>query len=173
MMIWVDVETTGLDSLNDWLLEVGIVITEDGPEFEEVGRKNWVMAYDQNAAPFIKIPDVVMQMHTDSGLWDACKRSDNTSFDLVDCEIADFINGAAGSPMAGATVHFDRAFLKEFLPRVEKLFHYRNFDVSTLKMVGLMYDDMYYWADRAIHRALPDLEDSIENARNFCRRYES
>lgn len=68
-------------------------------------------------------------------------------------------------PMAGATVHFDREWLRYFWPEIEAGFHYRNFDISTIrKSVELLRPDLAAREPekRYGHRAFADIEDAIE-----------
>jgi len=174
---WVDVETTGLDPQTDFLLEVGIAITTD-KDWELLSTRNWVIPFKfDNADTNMEIDPVVVAMHHNSNLWNDCASIDTNMYDAggVETEILNYLKDcdALGSPMYGTTVHFDRAFLKNNLPRVEAAFHYCNFDVSTLKNYWIAVDgkDDCDCVDNEVHRALPDLMDSIENLTRFHRRF--
>lgn len=164
---WVDLETTGLDPLTECVVEVGITVTDPGPIWQPIASASWIChvpnVYWDYAA------SVVQEMHEANGLKSLSLDASFTPEQHSD-RILSFLkeHDALGSPMYGATVHFDRAFLVKFLPEVEKAFHYRNFDVSTLKQYAIaMNGDADWWMDREIHRALPDLADSIANLIHF------
>jgi len=167
---WLDIETTGLDQFDDRILEVGIVITTPGPDFLPVVYNNWVFPFLIDDALFV-IPEVVVEMHNKNELWDECR---NAWIEMVDPgeleqEMIQFLvdNEADSSVMYGNTVHFDRAFLARHLAKLHEQFHYRNFDVSTLKQYALMFNKEYPWIDREIHRGVPDCQDAIANAIHF------
>lgn len=165
MIVWVDVETTGLDPKNDHLLEVALLVTDDnGLETHsmECIIKPVGLSYDQLVA---MMPRVVLEMHTKSGLlldlrlgWDnapglkpALRRYE------AEQELTAFVCKAAlehvkytpdgttvinpnplrYTPLAGNTVGFDRNFLREHMPGFERLFSYRSLDVTALNEIAL------------------------------------
>ncbi|NUP07774.1 MAG: oligoribonuclease [Polyangiaceae bacterium] len=157
-LAWVDVETTGLNPDLDAILEVGIIITDRS--LTEIDRASWALG-DANPAS-ISDPKV-LEMHTRSGLLAECEASD-LEIDILDEIVCFFLKhqGAVGSPMCGSTVGFDRSFLRH--ARFAKLFHYRNFDVSTYRTEARLLG-IEPPPKREVHRALPDLEDSIALAK--------
>ncbi len=100
-------------------------------------------------------------MHQASGLVDELVLG--TTIEAAAADASRFIDrsGAAGSPMCGASVHFDRALLRRRAPSLHDVFHYRNFDVSSLRMAAELAGLEVPERKRGLHRALPDLEDSI------------
>jgi oligoribonuclease len=168
---WIDLETTGLDQFDDRILEVGIVITSPGPDFYPVVYNNWVFPFVEPDVFEVDIDPIVTEMHIKSGLWNECHEAWKTFVDPKELEqqmiqyLAD--NDADSSYMHGNSVHFDRAFLGRHLPLLHEQFHYRNFDVSTLKQYALMWNKEYPWVDRGIHRGVPDNHDAIANAIHF------
>lgn len=182
MLIWVDIETTGLDPSVDELLEVGMIVTYD--DLDEVYRKSWVIRHKSFRfnTPF------VAKMHAGSGLLDECYedydriRKNNIGLYDLRSEVFNFLRECEeksaetvfGSPMAGASVHFDREFLKVKEPGLMKYFSYRNLDVSTIgRLAETWRPDLKDEAPkkRDIHRALPDLEDSIEALRFYKKNW--
>jgi DNA polymerase III subunit epsilon len=91
----IDVETTGMDSSNDRVVEIGIVIARGG---EIVDRKNWLVN------PGRPIPKEATDVHkiTDDDVKDA------PAFAAVASEIAAAL---AGCVPAAYNASFDRAFL--------------------------------------------------------------
>lgn len=166
MIAWVDVETTCLDPNEGDLLEVGIVLTDD-----------WLVELDKTSAVIQPRQETtwgagVMRMHADSGL-----RRESLSWSALplrnveDCLVG-WLEKRVGDgppPLAGSTVGFDRAWLKATMPRLEALFHYRSIDVSSLKELNARWGFAPKWdAGRKLHRALPDIEDSIDELRHYC-----
>ena len=110
-------------------------------------------------------------MHARSGLIDEVAAS-STGLSAAGDALASFLRGALpapqDTPLCGSSVGFDRAFLAAYLPGVDKLLHYRNIDVSSVKELARR------WAPAALdaapakklaHRALPDLYESIAELR--------
>jgi oligoribonuclease len=164
MLIWVDIETTGLDPISDSLLEIAVVITDD--KLEEVGSCEYIT----DAAwchTLTSLDPFVQTMHTESGLWEE-SRASNISTDKAAYLIAEFIREykAAGAQLAGSSVHFDRDFIRYKMPAVYNLAHYRNLDVSSITEVAKRFWPEV-WAhrpqpDKASHRAMLDIRDSIK-----------
>jgi oligoribonuclease len=172
VIVWVDVETSGLEPETDSLLEVGLIITDN--ELNEVARTNVVLAPPRGWQLVFK--PVIVEMHTKgegNGLMAECEANgvsyQRGMFALIswlDTNLEDFRSDPP--PMAGNSVHFDRAFLRAKMGLLEECFHYRNIDVSSLKLVNRLWNFAEPWeGDRKIHRALPDLEDSVAELRHY------
>lgn len=161
-LCWLDLETTGLDAGIDVILEVGIIITTKNLDLEPVNKMSWVVGVPRHVAPR-NIDPYVWAMHQDNGLWAESTKSDRDIRD-VSLEAAEFIvkNKAAGSPLCGNTINFDRSFLKAQTHLLQCL-HYRNIDVSTLKNVMAMHfpDISPFEKPKGKHRVIADLEACI------------
>lgn len=156
-LAWLDIETTGLDPERDDILELGIVITDS--KLVELARASWVLGDARDPAD-IRDPEV-RKMHEESGLIDELYSS-GCEIGQVQNEALTFIraHGAEQSPMCGASVHFDRSFIRAGMPELFAAFHYRNFDVSTFKVWAALLG-VELPQKRGVHRVLPDLEDAI------------
>ena len=171
--IWMDLETTGLDPERDRILEIAVVVTTEDlqPRFEYnkvvYFTEDWVLQARERADP------VVRDMHTQNGLWAELPRSTTPLVDVAH-DLVELVRPYCwkGPPMlAGFSVHFDRSFLRYNLPDVERLLHYRNFDVSVLKTASEAWGGKLPPRKTVdVHRALPDVLESIEVAR-FYRPY--
>lgn len=178
-LIWVDIETTGLDPAVDLILEVAVTVTNG--ELEGLGAGEWVIAHPSgvyfsgdggiNYPPHMN-PDAVI-MHAGNGLLQEVARSTTTLADaeveilrlLVDCQVP-----VREAPLCGNSVHFDRAFLARHLPLLDRWAHYRHVDVSTLgTLTRIWWPEARPEAIPSNHRATPDVAASIESLRRYRR----
>lgn len=179
--LWLDLETTGLDPREHDILEFAVIVT--GADLRTQEEAGGVLAFDLQEASLgigkISIDQFVRDMHTNNGLWSACKDAIVTPAAMQEFLIG-LIEGCApwvdGKPiLAGSTPHFDRAFLREHCPDVDRALHYRHFDVSTLKMAMRDIDGFdtlstataFGTETESRHRAASDVEHSLQVARDF------
>ena len=167
-LIWIDLEMTGLDPDRDSILEIATTVTdkslnilEEGPEF----------AIRHELARLEAMDDWNRNQHRKSGLW---QRVIESSADLAGAEAAtvDFLLRwvpAGKSPMCGNSICQDRRFLHRLMPRLEKFFHYRNLDVSTLKELARRWapEVSKGFNKESTHTALSDVRDSIAELRYY------
>ena len=169
-LVWIDLEMTGLDPEVDVIVEIATIITNGTLEQVEHGPDLVV------AAPEIRLDgmaDVVRRMHTASGLLDEIRTSDRTvaeaeqaTLDFVRTHVAD----PSAAPLAGNSVHADRAFLHRYMPTLEAHLHYRNVDVSTIKELARRWRPVLLErapAKQERHRALDDIVESIAELRFY------
>lgn len=172
MIVWVDLETTGLDPAKETPLELGYIFTDD--YLNEIKRGSTVIHCDESVRG--NCHDIVQKMHDKSGLWQECFASDNTA-EWVD---AGFAKGLAklkeengeSSPLAGSSVHFDRKFMEKYFPKSLSLLHYRNIDVSSWKeVIKRTHPELEFNKDASPnikpHRALQDLDNSIAELKHY------
>lgn len=163
-LTWIDIETTGLTPHLDVILEVGFVVTDHGlvPEAHE----SWVISHPTMP----EMDPFVVKMHTENGLLSEIAAVDpKQSYRMTDANNLMMAwlreHAAPNSPMCGSSVHFDRAFMKVHFPEVEEFFHYRNLDISTLKIVHELWGaDLNPPSPRKEHRVISDIRDTLEEA---------
>ena len=164
-LIWVDTETSGLSVETCKLLEIALVITDE--ELNIIAETSSLV--HPQSLDVCQMDHRAREMHLKNGLLSELllsKHNPTLEAWLERWICAHVLPGLC--PMAGATVHFDRAFIKRYLPRVERVFHYRNFDVSTLRrMVQMYFPDAATWVKKDRHRALDDVKDSIEEMKYY------
>jgi len=162
-LIWIDLEMTGLDPFTDRIIEIAVVVTDPNLNVRVEGP---VFAVHQSDAVLDAMDAWNQGTHGKSGLIDRVKAS---TIDEAQAEalVIDFLRGyvpKGKSPMCGNSICQDRRFLAKDMPLLERYFHYRNLDVSTLKELARR------WKPAAIdgfkkaqaHTALADIHESID-----------
>lgn len=167
-LIWIDLEMTGLDTDNDCIIEIATIITDSHLHILAEGP---VMAIHQPTAILEQMDSWNTQHHTQSGL---VERVHNSTIDYEQAEqtTLEFLQqyvDANQSPMCGNSICQDRRFLHRSMPKLEQFFHYRNLDVSTLKILAQLWAPQVAKSYIKIsqHIALEDIRDSIEELRHY------
>lgn len=170
VLVWMDLEMTGLDPESCVVVEVATVVTDDELEVVAEGPDLVVAA---PPAPLEAMTDVVRQMHEKSGLLDAVKSSIVSLADAEDQTLA-FIKQHVPErrtvPLCGNSIGTDRRFLAAQMPSIDDWLHYRSVDVSTLKeLCRRWYPQVLEEAPKkgGNHRALDDVRESIEELRYY------
>ncbi|MDH5371827.1 MAG: oligoribonuclease [Acidimicrobiia bacterium] len=169
-LVWVDLEMTGLDPDTDVILEIACIVT-NGNLDEVVEGPDLVLHATE--AQLEGMVDVVVQMHTKSQLVNDVAKSTLTVAEaeqLVLEFITEHVPEPFTAPLAGNSVHADRAFLRRYMPALNDYLHYRIVDVSTIKeLARRWYPEAANQAPRkhGDHRALADIRESIEELRYF------
>lgn len=167
MIVGIDIETTGLDPVSAEILEVGILAWGDSGEV--LYRGEWLV---RPVCPAEDWEDVPRAMHLESGLAEEVERR-GQDLGVVEAQICRGLRALFEGrglkegtiPLFGSSVHFDRSFLQEHLPKVAAFFNHRNLDVSGVREAFRHFSpEMLEGAPRGrgLHRAIPDLEDSWE-----------
>lgn len=169
-MTWVDIETTGLEPHLHVPLELGLAITDD--DYNVLHRRGWLI--EPAAMPlWPELPPKVREMHTANGLIDALENGEGESIYTVIEDAIDWLthHGGTGFPMCGSSVAgFDRPWMRVHFPDLEKLFHYRHIDVSTVKELCRRRNPRVFDhapVKKEVHRVLPDLDESIAELRYY------
>ena len=162
-LVWVDCEMTGLDTANDVLVEIAVLVTDS--ELNVIGDGVDVVI---KATPeqISGMNEFVTKMHTDSGLINEIPKgisvSDAEDLILKYLDSAGVVSGK--SPLAGNSVYVDRIFISRDMPKLSEYLHYRTIDVSSIKeLTRRWYPKVYFNspAKTGNHRALGDIKDSI------------
>ena len=167
-LIWIDLEMTGLDTQRDSIIEIATIVTDAGLE-----------TIDEGPALAIHQPDAILQgmdnwntrQHKHSGLTDRVRASTVTTAEAERATLAFLQQHVApqASPMCGNSICQDRRFMAREMPLLEEFFHYRNLDVSTLKILaGLWAPEVLGGVSKNTeHLALADIRDSIAELRHY------
>ncbi len=161
-LIWIDLEMTGLDTSNDQIIEVATIVTDDQLNEIAVGPE---LVIGQPREIIEGMDEWNTRQHGESGLSQRVLESDRTVTD-AEADTLRFLQqyvDAGKSPMCGNSICQDRRFMARLMPDLETFFHYRNLDVSTLKILAKtwMPDVAAGYTKESSHRALDDIRDSI------------
>ena len=170
-LIWIDLEMTGLIPEQDRIIEIATVITDSRLNLLAEGP---VMAVHQPESVLAGMDDWNMTQHTRSGLLQRVRASEHREADAEKLTL-EFLHEyvpADISPMCGNSICQDRRFLYRHMPELEKYFHYRNLDVSTVKeLVKRWTGNPDPFEKESAHLALNDIRDSIEELRHYRELY--
>ncbi len=162
-LVWVDCEMTGLDTQNDVLVEIAVLVTDSDLNIIGDGVDLVIKATPEQISG---MNEFVTKMHTDSGLINEIPNgvsvSDAENLILKYLESAGVAAGK--SPIAGNSVYVDRIFISRDMPKLAEYLHYRTIDVSSIKeLTRRWYPKVYFNAPAKTgnHRALGDIRDSI------------
>jgi len=168
VLVWMDLEMTGLDHTRDLIVEIATIVTDD--ELRVIAEGPDLVVHADEAALEAMDP-VVVEMHTRSGLLTAIRES-RITLDEAGQATFDFIREHVPEPrtvpLCGNSIGTDRRFLASYLPEIENYLHYRSVDVSSVKeLVKRWYPDLTSAMQRksGTHRALDDIRSSIEELR--------
>ncbi|MBT8441444.1 MAG: oligoribonuclease [Gammaproteobacteria bacterium] len=169
-LIWIDLEMTGLDSQRDSIIEIATIVTTSELEIVEEGP---VLAIHQPDHVLAGMDDWNTRQHNASGLVERVRASRVDAAEAERVTLAFLQNHVVenASPMCGNSICQDRRFMAREMPALEAFFHYRNLDVSSLKILaGLWAPDVLNGLKKnAEHLALADIRDSIEELRHYRR----
>lgn len=165
MLIWMDLEMTGLDPERHVIVEIATLVTDDELNIIAEGPDLVIHQPDEALA---EMDDFVTNMHITSGLLDLIKKS-TVSHDDAMQQTLDFIKLHSPEPMkiplCGNSIRTDRAFLTKYMPDIENWLHYRCVDVSTVKELVKRWNPGLEHArpksEGTTHRAMDDIRDSV------------
>lgn len=173
-LLWIDLEMTGLNPEGvgplegDRIIEIATLVTDQALNILAEGP---IIAIHQSFSTLARMDEWNCHHHYGSGLIDRVRQS---SYDeaRAEAETLEFFKAyvpAGKSPMCGNTIYQDRRFLRQYMPKLEKYFHYRHLDVSTLKILAQR------WAPELAegvkkdcrHLAIQDIRDSVAELRYY------
>jgi oligoribonuclease len=162
-LIWIDLEMTGLCTQTDSIIEIATVVTDKYLNEIAVGP---VLAIRQSESTMDGMDEWNTRHHGKSGLTARVLDSQTTAAEAEQATIQ-FLNewvDEGASPMCGNSICQDRRFLAREMRQLERYFHYRNLDVSTLKILASLWapEVARGFSKDSEHLALADIRDSIE-----------
>ena len=170
VLVWLDMEMTGLDPARERIIEMALIIT-DGQLVElAIGPDLVIHQPDEVLAA---MDEWNKTHHGASGLTERVRASTITDND-AEAQALAFIAAHCSAKerpvLAGNSIHQDRRFVRRYMPLLDERLHYRMVDVSTVKELARR------WYPAAVakqppkqetHRALDDIRESIEELRFY------
>ncbi len=162
-LVWIDLEMTGLDPDQDSIIEIATLVTDHDLNILAEGPE---LAIRHPLPRLEAMDDWNRTTHRKSGLWDRVLASEITLGDAQAQTLA-FLGQwlpAGKSPICGNSICQDRRFLARLMPELERYFHYRNLDVSTLKELARCWSPglLEGFTKAGTHTALSDIRESVK-----------
>lgn len=165
--LWIDLEMTGLDPVEDRILEVAAIATDW--DFTEIATYEAIKKVGPN----------LMNKRMVGEFWDKyaavrealkAQNENGKNGRTVENELLEFIDAhfVEGERiiLAGNSVHQDKKFIENEWPRLNERLHYRMLDVSAWKVV---FEGKYHkkFAKPEAHRAVEDIRGSIQELQYY------
>jgi len=170
-LVWIDLEMTGLKPDSDVIIEIATVVTDKELAILAEGP---VLAIHHSDEVLARMDEWNQRQHGSSGLL-ARVRASRVSVAEAQQRTLEFLMPlvtAGSSPMCGSSICQDRRFLARYMPELERFFHYRNLDVSTLKELARRWAPAVSegFVKQGTHLALADIHESIRELRHYRTR---
>lgn len=171
-LIWIDLEMTGLDTQRDHIIEIATVVTDKDLNVLAEGP---VLAIHQSDSVLAGMDEWNQKQHGGSGLIERIRASRITAAEAERQTLAFLSTWLASgkSPMCGNSICQDRRFLAREMPALEKFFHYRNLDVSTVKELARRWAPhvLEGLQKKSTHLALDDIHESIDELKHYRQHF--
>ncbi len=170
VLVWMDLEMTGLEPSRNVIVEIATIITDD--ELNVIAEGPDLVVHQPEEALAL-MEQIVVDMHTKSGLLDQIRASTITLEEAGAQTLAfirEHVPDASKVPLCGNSIGMDRRFLAAYLPEIENHLHYRSVDVSTVKeLVRRWYPGLINGRNQKAgsHRALDDIRESVAELRFY------
>jgi oligoribonuclease len=174
VLVWMDLEMTGLEPDTDVIVEIATLVTDDDLNIVAEGPD---LVIHQPADVLAIMKPIVVEMHTKSGLLDAITSSTIT-LEEAGAATLEFIKlhvpEARTVPLCGNSIGTDRRFLAKYLPEIENYLHYRSVDVSSIKELAKRWFPKS-GIDRpnkgGMHRAMDDVRESVRELQYYREKF--
>lgn len=164
-LLWMDLEMTGLDPLEDSILEVAMIMTDF--QLKELVRYKGV----------VKVSEKLIEKRMVGEFWEKNQEvrkalikqnKKGKNREEIEREILELMDKYQGEEiyLAGNSIHQDRKFIDLELKELAKRLHYRMLDVSAWKVYfeNALGKKMI---KKEQHRAMDDIVGSIEELRYY------
>jgi oligoribonuclease len=173
LLVWMDLEMTGLDPERERIIEIATIITTGALDLVAEGPE---LVIHQPDDLLVAMDAWNTSHHTASGLVDRVRASTIDEHEAEAMTLAFVVAHCPtprDAPLAGNSIHQDRRFIQRYLPALDAHLHYRMVDVSTVKeLARRWYPEILAAAPqkRDAHRALDDIRASIDELRYYRNR---
>ncbi len=167
MLVWIDLEMSGLEPEKDRILEIATIVTDSNLTILAEGPN---LAVKQDHALLSGMDDWNQTHHAASGLLNRVAQStdDEASAERKTLDFLSAYGKAGVIPLSGNSVWQDRRFLRKYMPALEAFFHYRIVDVSSIKeLVKRWYPTLPAFQKKEAHLALTDIRESIAELKYY------
>ncbi|MGV6859111.1 MAG: oligoribonuclease [bacterium] len=167
-LIWIDLEMTGLDTVNDEIIEIATIVTDKNLNILAEGPE---LAIYQPEAILAGMDEWNTNQHGKSGLTERVRHSAVSTAE-AEAQTLEFVQqyvSKGESPMCGNSICQDRRFMARCMPELEDYFMYRNLDVSTLKELARRWkpEVLEGFKKQGSHLAMDDIKDSINELKHY------
>jgi oligoribonuclease len=168
-LVWIDCEMTGLDLARDALIEIACIVTDGQLNAADDGVD---LVIKPPAEALDKMPEVVREMHTASGLLDELPSGITLAEaqEQVLAYVRSHVREPRKVPLCGNSIATDRTFIARDMPELDAFLHYRMVDVSSIKELARRWYPRAYFASpdkHGGHRALADILESIRELQYY------
>jgi oligoribonuclease len=169
-LVWLDLEMTGLDPERCVIVEIATAVTDS--ELTLVAEGPSLVIHQPTELLNEMVPEV-RAMHTRSGLLERIEASD-ISLERAEAETLAFVQAHCDprtAPLCGNSIWKDRQFIERYMRKLDAYLHYRCVDVSSIKeLARRWYGDAVVPKKKEAHRALDDINESIDELRHYRNR---
>lgn len=181
MYLWIDIETTGLDANREKVLEVAWFLTDEHLLKLTEGKTSFVHHDLSTVMERLAQNPEAQKIHEESGLLEnyvhalqgegVVKRIEDIEEEILDDFDSVWSDELKLVTVAGASVHFDKDFLSVAMPRLSRLLHHRNLDISAIRLMMQTngVNSVSEREGRVKHRALDDIESTYDMATDYYK----
>jgi oligoribonuclease len=172
VLVWMDLEMTGLDPEKERILEAAVLVTDGELNVLEEGPN---VVIHQPESLLDAMDDWNKRHHGRSGLLDLVRQS-TVSEAEAETQLLEFVTrmtSGAKAPLAGNSIHHDRRFIARYMPRLDGALHYRLVDVSSVKELVKRWCPAIHSGrpnKKEAHRAVDDIHESLAELRYYRER---
>lgn len=171
-LIWIDLEMTGLIPERHRIIEIATLVTDSQLNILAEGP---MLAVHQSDEELAAMDEWNTTQHGKTGLTQRVRASTVSEAEAEQQTLAFLAKWvpAGKSPMCGNSICQDRRFLARWMPGLEKHFHYRNLDVSTVKELCLRWSPEVAkgFTKESVHLALDDIRDSVAEMKYYRQHF--